>query len=172
MCVVSNKFQNHVQEISLLLTTNKIDILLISESHSTVQTVINIPCYTIYYAHHPDGTAHAGSTIIIKINLKHFVLEPYITNKIQNTIIKIPTVPRIVTIAAIYSPPRHVISSEEYEDFLLHLGPHFLVAGEWNAKHTAWGSRLTTPKGRNMLHVIQHNLKYLSTRELPTGQLN
>jgi len=74
--------------------------------------------------------------------------------------------PWTITIAAIYSPPRYVISSEEYEDFLLHLGPHFLVAGDWNAKHTAWGSRLTAPKGRNLLHVIQHNnLNYLSTGE-------
>ena len=74
--------------------------------------------------------------------------------------------PKIITIAAIYSPPRHVISSEEYEDFLLHLGPHFIVADDWNAKHTAWGSRLITPKGRNLLHFIQHNnLNYLSTGE-------
>jgi len=157
---------NHVQEISLFLTNNKIDILLISESHSTEQTVINIPCYTIYYAHHPDGTAHAGSAIIIKTSLKHFVLEPYITNKIQNTIIKITTVLRTIIIAAIYSPPRHVISSEENEDFLLHPGPHFLVACDWNVKHTAWGSRLTTPNGTKLLHVTQHtNFNYLSTGE-------
>jgi len=72
--------------------------------------------------------------------------------------------PRTITIAALYSPPRHAISSEEYEDFLLHLGPHLLAAGDRFAKHTAWGTRLTTPKGRNLLHVIRHNnLKYLST---------
>ena len=71
---------------------------------------------------------------------------------------------RIITIAAIYSPPRHVSSSEEYEDFLRYLGPHFLVAGDWNTKHTAWGSRLITPRGRNLLHVIRHNnLNCLST---------
>jgi hypothetical protein len=64
---------------------------------------------------------------------------------------------RPITIAAIYSPPRHTISCQEYEDFLLQLGPHFLVAGDWNAKHTAWGSGLTTPKGRNLLNVIQQN---------------
>jgi len=74
--------------------------------------------------------------------------------------------PRTITIAAIYSPPRHVISSVEYEDFLLHFGPHFLLAGDWNAKHITWGSRLTTPKGRNLLHVIQNNNhNYLSTGE-------
>jgi len=108
----SNGLHNHVQEISLFLITNKIDILLISESHSTEHTVINIPCHTIYYAHHPDGTAHAGLAIIVKTTLQHFVLAPYITNKIQSTIIKITTMPRIITIAAIYSPPRQAISSE------------------------------------------------------------
>jgi len=158
----SNALHNHVQEISLFLATNKIDILLISESHSTEQTAINVPYYTIYHVHHPDGTAHAGSAIIVKTTLKHFVLAPYITNKIQSATIKRITMPRIITIAAIYSPPRYVISSEEYEVFLPHLEPHFLVVGEWKAKHAAWGPRLITLKGRNLLHVTQHNnLNYL-----------
>ena len=164
----SNGLHNHVQEISLFLTTNKIDNLLISDSHSTEQTVINIPYYTIYYTHHPDGTAQAGSAIIIKTTLKHFVL--YITNKIQSEIIKITTMPRNITIAAIYSPPRHVISSEEYKDFLLHLGPHFLVAGDCNAQRTASGSRLITPKGRNTFY----NITTLTTCQWvsqPTGLL-
>jgi hypothetical protein len=40
------------------------------------------------------------------------------------------------------------------------------VAGDWNAKHTAWGSRLTTTKGRNLLNVMQqYNLDYMSTGE-------
>jgi hypothetical protein len=71
-----------------------------------------------------------------------------------------------MVIAAIYSPPRHAISHQEYEDFLLQLGPHYLVAGDWNARHTAWGSRLIRPKGRNLLNIIQqHNLNYISTGE-------
>jgi hypothetical protein len=60
---------NHIGEIPLFLKTNKIDILLISESHTTEQSVIKIPYYTIYYAHHPDGTAHAGSAPTIKPQL-------------------------------------------------------------------------------------------------------
>jgi hypothetical protein len=61
---------------------------------------------------------------------------------------------------------RHAISAEEYEDLFLTLGSHFLIAGDWNAKHTTWGSRLTTPKGRNLFTAIRkRNLKYLSTGE-------
>jgi hypothetical protein len=87
-------------------------------------------------------------------------------NKIQSTIIKLESMTQPITIAAIYIPPRHTISCQEYEDFLLQLGPHFLVASDWNAKHTAWGSRLTTPKGKNLLNVIQqNNLNYMSMGE-------
>jgi hypothetical protein len=128
------------------------------------KSVIKIPYCTTYYANHPDGTAHAGSTLIIKSQLKHYVVEPYIRNKIQSTIIKLESMTRPITIAAIYSPLRHSISCQEYEDFLLQLGPHFLVAADWNTKHTAYGSRLTTPKGRNLLNGIQqNNLNYMST---------
>jgi exonuclease III len=81
----SNGLNNHIGEIPIFLKTNKIDILLIAESRTTKRSVIKIPYYTIYYANHPDGTAHAGSALIMKSQLKHYVLEPYITNKIQIT---------------------------------------------------------------------------------------
>ena len=38
--------------------------------------------------------------------------------------------------------------------FFQSLGPRFLVGGDWNAKHTAWGARLITPKGRTLLFII------------------
>jgi hypothetical protein len=59
----------------------------------------------IYYANHPDGTAHAGSAIIIKSNLKHHVQQPQITNKIQGTILTVSALPWPINIAAVYSPP-------------------------------------------------------------------
>lgn len=162
----ANGLINHTQEIILFLEMNKIDILLISESHATVRTVVKIPYYTVYYANHPDGSAHAGSAIIIKTSLQHSLLQPYITNKIQSAVLKINALPRPLTIAALYSPPRYSISAEEYYDFLSTLGSHFIVAGDWNSKHTAWGSRLITPKGRNLLKAIQqHNSSFLSTGE-------
>jgi exonuclease III len=115
----SNGLNSHIGEISIFLKTNKIDILLISESHTIEQSVIKIQYYTIYYAHHPDGTAHVGSALVIKSQLKHHVLEPYITNTIQSIIIKLKSITRPITISAIYSPPRHTISCQEYEDFVL-----------------------------------------------------
>jgi len=40
----------------------------------------------------------------------------------------------------------------------------FQIGGDWNAKHTAWGARLITPKGRNLLAAISnYNCHYFST---------
>jgi len=64
-----------------------------------------------------------------------------------------------------YTAHLHAITAE-YRTFLLTLDSHFLIAGDWNAKHNTWRSRLTTPIGRNILKAIHHlNLKYLSTGE-------
>jgi len=40
------------------------------------------------------------------------------------------------TVTAIYSPPRHAISSEEYTSFLRTQGNKFIVGVDWNAKNT------------------------------------
>jgi hypothetical protein len=65
-----------------------------------------------------------------------------------------------------YSPPRHKIESEDYKHFYHHLGNKFIAGGDWNAKHTNWGSRLTTPKGRNKLQSTTNcNCSYISTGE-------
>ena len=42
----------------------------------------------------------------------------------------------------------------------------FLAGGDYNAKHTHWGSRLTAPRGRELLKAMQkENLMYVSTGE-------
>jgi exonuclease III len=150
----ANGLTNHIQELILYLNINKIDILLISETQATDPTYVKIPYYTVYFANHPDNQAHAVAAVIIRTALKHYELQPYITNKIQSAIVKIQLSQRPVPIAAIYSPPRHCISSEDYEEYLSSLGPQFIAAGEWNAKHTTWGSRLTTMlvTPRSVLH--------------------
>jgi hypothetical protein len=59
-----------------------------------------------------------------------------------------------------------MISTQEYQHYFNTLGSHFLAAGDWNAKHTNWGSRLITQKGKNLLDAIQQDdLRHLSTGE-------
>jgi hypothetical protein len=76
------------------------------------------------------------------------------TNEIQSAIIKLQLPHRPVTISAVYSPPRHCISTDEYKEYLYFLAPQFIASGDWNAIHVTWGSRLTTARGRNLLRAM------------------
>lgn len=162
----ANRLSQHLKEVEIFLNTNKIDILLVSETHFTNRNYIKISNYTAYNTNHPDGKAHADTAIIIKKDIKHYELPKYETNHIQATNICIEDWIGPLTVSAIYSPPRHSIKKEQYTEFFTSLGGRFLVGGDFNAKHTCWGSRLTTPKGRELYKAMKNQqLEVLSTGE-------
>jgi len=106
---------------------------------------------------------HGGTTLIIRKTISHYELHSYQTNKTQATVVEVKAMSWHFTVAAIYSPPRHAISTDEYKSFLQTLGNRFTVGGDWNAKHTQWGSRLATTKGRNLWCAMSDsNYDYIS----------
>ena len=69
-----------------------------------------------------------------------------------------------ITIAAVYCPPRHNRKEEKFAAFFQTLGPRFLAGGNFNSKHTLWGSRLITTKGRELAKIMHtNNYSFLST---------
>ena len=162
----ANGLSNHKLELHTFLTMYKIDIALVSETHFTSRSVFKIPHYTVYRNIYADDTAHGGPAVIIRSSIRQHELPHHQSAKIQATTVQLEAHPRPMTISAIYCPPRHTISTEDYTMLIRYLGARFQIGGDWNAKHTAWGPRLTTPKGRNLLHAIAgHNCHYLSTGE-------
>jgi hypothetical protein len=59
-----------------------------------------------------------------------------------------------LTITAVYLPPKHTVCKTQLEDFYNTFGPRFIAGGDYNAKNTDWGSRLITPRGREVLKTI------------------
>lgn len=160
----ANGLLKHKEEIKIFLETNFIDVLLISETHFTNRSYFNIPKYKLYFTNHPDGTAHGGTAILIKNQIKHYELLKYEEVHIQATSIRVETLPYNLTITAVYCPPRHNIKREQYEEFLQTLGPKFIAGGDYNSKHTMWGSRIITTKGRELAQVLHNNnYSFLST---------
>ena len=155
------------QETELFLHTQKIDILLVSETHFTDKNYFNIPGYKCYSTQHPDGTAHGGTAILIKQTLQHHELEKYEKDFLQATSIQITDKNGArLTVSTIYCPPRHAITKDEFSTFFETLGPKFIAGGDFNAKHSSWGSRVITPKGRNLLKTITaKGYNTLSTRK-------
>jgi exonuclease III len=84
----ANGLLNHKLELMQVLQDNKIDVLLVPETHFTNGTVLKIPNYSIYHCNHPDGTAHGGAAILIRTTaLQQYEVPAYQTDKIQAAII-------------------------------------------------------------------------------------
>jgi hypothetical protein len=44
----------------------------------------------------------------------------------------------LLTISAVYLPPKHTVKQEQLEDYYNTLGRRFIAGGDYNAKHTNW----------------------------------
>ncbi|GBP95963.1 RNA-directed DNA polymerase from mobile element jockey [Eumeta japonica] len=130
----------------------------------TSKSFLSVKGYTTYNTNHPSGNAHGGTAVLIKCNIKHHSLEPFATDKIQATLIKVSGKSSDITIAAVYCPPKHQILREDYRHFFSQLGHRYIIGGDWNAKHLFWGSRLVTTRGRQLYQAVKElNLECLST---------
>lgn len=103
----SNGMCQRKDEIQIFLQENLIDVLLVSETHFTSKSYFKIPYYNLYYTLHPDGTAHAGTAILIKSSIEHHELAKYEEHYLQATSIKVKLLPYDITLSAVYCPPRH-----------------------------------------------------------------
>jgi hypothetical protein len=66
----------------------------------------------------------------------------------------------------VYLQAKYSVKQEQLEEFYNTLGHRFIAGGDYNAKHTDWGSRLITPRGHELLKTMErNNLKHLSTGE-------
>ncbi|KAL0107445.1 hypothetical protein PUN28_015783 [Cardiocondyla obscurior] len=70
--------------------------------------------------------------------------QPYLSNRRSN-IMNYKNIKQErgnLVISAVYCPPRYLNSQKQFEDFFSTLGERFIVGGDFNAKHTHWGSRI------------------------------
>jgi len=67
----ANGLQNHKEKLKFFLTQNKIDIMLISETHFTNKSHFSIAGYNICLTNHPDDKAHEGTAILIKSQIAY-----------------------------------------------------------------------------------------------------
>jgi len=58
------------------------------------------------------------------------------------------------------------ISEDQFIEFFNTLGDRFIETGDYNAKHTHWGSRLVMPKGKQLCNSLmkpKNKLDYTQT---------
>jgi len=162
----ANGLLERARELEIFLRTHNIDIALISETHFSDKSYIKIFGYNIHWTTHPSDRARGGSAIIIKNNIKYHRQEDIREKFIQATMVTIHFNKQEVNIVAAYCPPRHTPIYSQWIEIFKKMGQRFIIGGDFNTKHTAWGSRLITPtKGSGLLNAIQkENCHYHSAR--------
>lgn len=162
----ANGLAQNQMELEVFLNQHDIDVMLISETHFTSRSFMKIPKYIIYATNHPDGTVHGGTAIIIKSKIKHHELEKYNEHYLQATSVSIILAHTSIVTSAVYCPPKHIITRDNFTHFFKILGRKFVAGGDFNAKHVFWGSRLTTTRGRELRKsMLDETLGHISTGE-------
>jgi hypothetical protein len=153
-------------ELKVMLEVNKIDIMLISETHLNDRKVFILENYNVYHTNHPDGTCHGGTAILIKQNIKHNIHSQVREDYLQATTITVQNREGPVNVSAVYCPPRFTIKEDTFKKYFEGLGNRYICGGDWNSKHTHWGSRLITTRGRELKKCLDTlRLTTLSTGE-------
>lgn len=149
-------------ELHAFLSINSIDILLICEARLTPNSSFNISSYTKYQSNHPDGSAHAGSAILLKSNIKRTILPPYQNNVIQSTNILLTLNHIPTTISSTSIRPGAKLNPKDFDHFFNSLGNHFLAGRDFNAKHPRWGFSQPNSRGRTLKKfILDHNRKII-----------
>lgn len=162
----ANGLINHIRELEAFLLTNKIDIMLISETHCTERSYCKISNYNTILANHPSGNSYGGAAIIIRKSLKYTECDNVTSNAVQAAIIQIDAYNESLMIGSVYCRPRFVLKKQEFANILSNFGSKFIVGGDFNSKHTTWGSRLCNPKGNELFNCINNmNVKVISGNE-------
>lgn len=164
----ANGVLNKKQLLETFLIIQNIDVCLLSETHMTRSSELNIIGYICYKALHPSGQPRGGSAILIKKSLLHHEECTVQTNETQMVVIKVKSLNQDLNIGALYCPPRYIIKNMEFKGLLNLLGDRFILGGDYNAKHIDWGSRLTTTRGRELRKAIKELGCHFNSTGKPT----
>lgn len=141
-------------QLKHFLKEQKIDILLLNESHLKPRHNLKIQNYDIIRTDR-DGPK-GGTAIIIKSLLPYTNLQLPPLQSIEATAISLLTPGQPIHLIAAYkSPPVPIVINDLRN--LGALGPRVIIGGDLNAKHPHWHSRISNRTGTTIyqnLHIL------------------
>ncbi|KAL4136299.1 hypothetical protein QTP88_007847 [Uroleucon formosanum] len=131
---------------------------MITETHFTNNSYFFIPGYKLINTNHPENTAHGGVAIFIKSSLEFQELPSFRLDYLQSCALTIKLNFTPFTIAAIYSPTKHKITTQKLTDYFNTIQQdNFIIGGDYNAKHQFWGCRANNPRGLILYNFVKNN---------------
>ncbi|KAK9887253.1 hypothetical protein WA026_021104 [Henosepilachna vigintioctopunctata] len=129
--------------------------MLISETFLKPSKTFRIQNYQIYRTDRTTGRG-GGTAILIKQGITHEEIETESLQSIENTGIRIKTRNGDLICYAVYNPPGTTITDVDIKKLFRH-NIATIAAGDLNAKHRAWNSRVTNAAGKQLLEIANEN---------------
>lgn len=143
-------------ELDQFLSEHSIDIALINETHLVSHNQLRkFYGYTAYCCCHPSGNPRGGVVVLIKNHFKQHDYGMYCTPNIQASMVTVEIRGTRINIGSVYCPPSITTKYDDFRALFTTLGDRWLLGGDYNAKHPEWGSRLTSPRGRELYKTIR-----------------
>jgi hypothetical protein len=126
------------------LSENRVDICLLNETHLEAERA---PIFANYVCHRMDRpTLGGGTAILVHKGIDYYAVPVSRLQHLEATAIHLVLATRPVKLVSAYlSPTRHLMESEL--TVCLSGGIPVLMAGDLNANHTDWNSRLIAARG-------------------------
>lgn len=142
-------------EIEHFLAKHKVDIMLLSETLLKDQNNFRVSNYRTYKSRR--NSSCRGTAILINNNISHYEI-PLALEFAEATAIIIKIRGKDIGIVSFYNSPSVDFHKNDY-DKVFRIANTVIAAGDFNSKHTAWGSRHYNVRGKTLLdYSIDKNL--------------
>lgn len=155
-------------ELLQLAQDQKIDVILLNETHLPTHRQFKLPNYFSYYTNKTqtgNQPPAGGTAILVNRNLIHHSTSVS-TSSITNTIAHIHIGNSDLSLISVYKSPGTALDTSDL-DALLGISENVIIAGDLNAKHQSWHSRVNNNAGRILSQYI--NSRYDITIAAPTS---
>jgi retron-type reverse transcriptase len=145
-------------ELHFFLSARDIDIALISETKLTEHEVFRIPSYEIYRTDRParphGRNPGGGTAVLVHRRLVH---RPHVTatGSLETTGVFVHVGGHEHLVVSAYQPPGRQLDARTL-DSLFNINVPLVLAGDLNAKHQSWNSRVSNPRGRALRNLLDH----------------
>jgi exonuclease III len=152
-------------ELEQFLSEKGVDIFLLNETHLESGRDLTFANYVYHRTDRPNRGG--GTAILVRRDIDHYAVPLSGLQHLDATAMHLELVTRPVKLVAAYlSPTRPLIESDLSE--CLSGGFPVLMAGDLNAKHTDWNSRLTTARASLLRDYANRNTCLICGPDSPT----
>lgn len=165
----ANGILNKTQELQALATQLKLDIILINETKLIPRNRLKLINYFTYRTDNPratdSGHGSGGTAILIHRRIPH--KQVCLNTTMSSTSIIISSGSHQIRVSSVYKSPNHALDPLDLTE-LTTGSDWFIAAGDFNAKHPLWNSRLTNTAGTVLYQHAQNSDYSIIAPDTPT----